>query len=137
MTKPSRILVDTNVLSDVLYADAQWNEWSSGQLIKYAGQLAVNPMIYAEICYRATSPAQADAVLDRLGLELLELPREALYLAAKTYQIFRKRGGIKSSPLADFFIGAHAQSLGIPILTRDKGRYPTYFPKVPLICPAS
>jgi predicted nucleic acid-binding protein len=39
--------------------------------------------------------------------------------------------------LPDFFIGAHAQSLGVPILTRDEGRYRTYFPDVRLIVPAA
>lgn len=56
-------------------------------------------------------------------------------LVAKAYLQYRKRGGTKTAPLPDFFIGAHAEAMGIPILTRDQGRYKTYFPGVPLICP--
>lgn len=135
MTDASQILVDTNVLSDVLHADPQWAQWSSDQLIKYAERLVVNPMIYAEICYGVTLRPQADRILEQLGLVYVELPREALFLAAQAFRKYRRLGGLKSAPLADFFIGAHAQALAIPILTRDQGRYRTYFPEVVLICP--
>ena len=70
-----------------------------------------------------------------MELALADIPREALFLASKAHLSYRRQGGIKASPLPDFFIGAHAQVLGIPILTRDQGRYRTYFPHVALICP--
>ena len=37
--------------------------------------------------------------------------------------------------LPDFFIGAHAQVTGLPILTRDPRPYRTYFPEVEVIAP--
>jgi len=37
--------------------------------------------------------------------------------------------------LPDFFIGAHAEITRWSILTRDIGRYRTYFPDVDLIAP--
>ena len=48
---------------------------------------------------------------------------------------YRQRGGTKTCVLPDFFIGAHAQADGYQLLTRDAGRYKTYFPKIKLICP--
>jgi len=48
---------------------------------------------------------------------------------------YRPRGGTKTGVLPDFFIGAHAQAEGYKLLTRDAGRYKTYFPKIKLICP--
>ena len=79
--------------------------------------------------------SEVEEVVSGLKLEYRELPREALFFAAKAFLQYRRRGGTKTSPLPDFFIGAHAVVLGIPIITRDKGRYATYFPKVRLICP--
>lgn len=130
------VLVDTNVISDVIFHDPKWSAWSLGQLQANVGYLTVNPMIYAEICYRTPTKEMADQLILRLGLAYLELPREALFLASKAFQKYRIAGGTKTSPLADFFIGAHAEALGLSILTRDAARYQTYFPKVRLICPS-
>ncbi len=57
------------------------------------------------------------------------------YLAGTAHRAYRQRGGVFPSILADFLIGAHAQVLNLPILTRDARRYRTYFPEVELITP--
>jgi predicted nucleic acid-binding protein len=129
------ILVDTNVIADVLYCDPVWEAWSDAKITQHAGDLYVNPMIYAELSYRATSTGEVERIIASLGLRYEELPRHALFLAAKAYRTYRQQGGVKTAPLPDFFIGAHAEASGIPILTRDQSRYRTYFPTVPLICP--
>ena len=59
----------------------------------------------------------------------------ALPVAGKAFLAYRKRGGLKRSPLSDFFIGAHAAVRGYRLLTRDAARYHTYFPTVRLITP--
>ena len=63
------------------------------------------------------------------------LPWEAAFLAGKAYSQYRRRGGVKTSPLSDFFIGAHAAVMQMQILTRDPKRYSAYFPTVELITP--
>ena len=70
----AKILVDTNVLSDVLYADRQWYNWSSSQLENFGDDLAINPIIYADICYRAASIFEAESIMRTIGLQYLELP---------------------------------------------------------------
>jgi predicted nucleic acid-binding protein len=43
---------------------------------------------------------------------------------------------VKTGVLPDFFIGAHAAVLEIPLLSRDVTRYRTWFPTLSLIAPA-
>jgi hypothetical protein len=92
-------------------------------------------VIYAELCTGAPSQDYVDAVIDDLNLDFGEIPRTALFIAAKAYRLYRSKLGSKTSPLPDFFIGAHAEILGCPIITRDVNRYRTYFPSVELITP--
>lgn len=132
-----QILVDTNVLLDVTQADPQWQEWSLRQLSQFPSRLIINPLIYTELCYQAGAIDDVEATMESLGLLYREIPKEALFLAAQAYKAYRRQGGTKTAPLADFFIGAHAQAEGLTLLTRDQARYRTYFPSVRLIYPAS
>ena len=66
---------------------------------------------------------------------MLEIPKEALFLAGKAYLKYREGRGIKRSLLPDFYIGAQAAVLDLDLITRDVKRYRTYFPTVKLICP--
>jgi predicted nucleic acid-binding protein len=129
------VLVDTNVILDVTDSDAVWKEWSSEQMGRFALQLVINPLIYTELCHHAGALDEVEETVRNLGLTYQELPKESLFLAAQAYKTYRQRGGTKTAPLADFFIGAHAEAAGFTILTRDTTRYETYFPNVPLICP--
>ena len=63
------------------------------------------------------------------------LPWAAGFLAGKSFQKYRERGGAKRAPLPDFYIGAHAAVSKMRLLTRDGARYRTYFPTVELISP--
>ena len=90
---------------------------------------------YAELCCNTESTGEVDALLKEPDVQLSEIPRQALFLASKAHVTYRKQGGSRTTGLPDFFIGAHAQVLGLAILTRDPGRYKTYFPALPLICP--
>lgn len=134
MTDPTVILVDSNIIIDIVSQDVAWAEWSLDKLSSYASPM-INPMIFAELCYQKTSADEVDELLEALGLNYEELPKEALFLASRAYKYYRQQRGRKTSPLPDFFIGAHAQAIGVPLLTRDKARYQTYFPNVELVCP--
>ena len=131
------LLVDTNVLVDVLQDDPQWADWSISQLRAQANvhQLVINPVIYAEMSLSFSTLEALDDVVVTMGLELREIPRPALFLAAKAYAQYRKRGGAKQQVLPDFFIGAHAAVEGWPLLTRDATRFRTYFPGLGVLVP--
>lgn len=131
------ILVDTNVLIDVLEDDPVWADWSIQQLRAQSQihELAINPIIYAELSQAFSSFEALDDVVTQLGLAMQEVPRPALFLAGKAFVRYRKVGGGKNYVLADFFIGAHAAVKKLPLLTRDAKRYRSYFPSVELIVP--
>lgn len=130
------ILVDSNVILELVHRDPVWLEWSKSALEESAPEgLQTNAMIYGELCCSAESTGEIDTLLDVMKVEMLEIAREALFLAAKTHLLHRRRGGTRTTGLPDFFIGAHAETSGLALLTRDQGRYRTYFPGVPLICP--
>jgi predicted nucleic acid-binding protein len=131
------VLVDTNVLVDVLQNDPQWAEWSIAQLRAQAKlhALAINPIIYAEISLSFSTLEALDDVVVTMALDLREIPRPALFLAAKAFAQYRRRGGSKAQVLHDFFIGAHAAVEGWPLLTRDASRFRTYFPTLEVVAP--
>jgi predicted nucleic acid-binding protein len=128
-------LVDANVLLDIVTEDATWLGWSSRVLVDAAasGELAINPIIYAEVSVGYDAIEALDAALD--GITRLELPYAAGFLAARCFVGYRRAGGVRRSPLPDFYIGAHAALSGMTLLTRDAARYRTYFPRLVLITP--
>jgi predicted nucleic acid-binding protein len=63
------------------------------------------------------------------------LPWEAGFLAGKCFLDYRRRGGLRNTPLPDFYIGGHAAVENVAPLTRDTARYRTYFPKLELLAP--
>ena len=130
-------LVDSNVLLDVLTDDPRWAPWSTAALSDAAehGPLHINPVIYAEVSVRFTRIEDLEDALPASDFRRLPIPWEAAYLAGKAFLAYRRRGGARSAPLPDFFIGAHAAITELTILTRDRARYETYFPSVELVAP--
>ena len=130
-------LVDTNVLLDLVTADPQWADWSIAALeaASLRGALFINDVVYAELGIRYERIELIEEFVAKAGLEMVGLPRPALFLAGKAIAQYRKAGGTRSGVLPDFFIGAHAAVSRLPLLTRDAGRYRTYFPTVELITP--
>ena len=132
------VLIDTNVLLDIATRDPQWFAWSSKRLapVVNARQAAINPIVYAEVapCYRNERVLDLN-LLPPTDFKRLALPYSAAFPAARAFAAYRKAGGKRTSPLPDFFIGAHAEAEGHTLLTRDPLRYRTYFPKVKLIAP--
>jgi hypothetical protein len=130
-------LIDTNILLDIVTADPQWLPWSRSRLAiaAIAGPLLINDIIYAEVSVRFESIDTLEAALTGLGVRLVPIPRAGLFLAGKAFRRYRGQGGTRTGVLADFFIGAHAAVQDCDLLTRDAGRYRSYFPSVRLIVP--
>jgi predicted nucleic acid-binding protein len=130
-------LIDTNVLFDYLSEDAEWFDWAASMLADVAerGPVVINPVIYAEVSVRYDRIEDVERALPVEYFVRAPLPWDAAFLAAKCFERYRTRGGARTSPLPDFFIGAHAAVAGMALLTRDPRRYRTYFPRLKLIAP--
>ena len=130
-------LVDSNVIIDILTQDPRWAGWSEAALARVADsdEVAINPIIYAELATGFASVADLDASLGAAAFRRLVLPYEAGFIAGHAFVEYRRRGGARTSPLPDFYIGAHAAVAGLSLLTRDPRRYASYFPGVRLIAP--
>lgn len=132
------VLVDSNVLLDIATNDPNWSDWSGRALQECAehATLIINPIIYAEVSIRYSTIESLNAALPASLYQREHLPWEAGFLAGKCFQLYRRRGGARSAPLPDFYIGAHAAIRGLALLTRDEQRYRTYFPKLEILAPA-
>jgi len=131
------VLVDSNVILDVFLNDLKWADWSESKLEEYSDHtsLYINSIIYSEISIAFELIEDLESAITKAGFELLEIPKEALFLAGKAYIKYKRRKGVKRVPLPDFFIGAQAAVLDSALLTRDVSRYQAYFPTVELIAP--
>jgi len=130
-------LVDSNVLLDVLTDDPTWGTWSQSALVQArdTGRLVINPLVYAEVSTGFEKIEDLDEAVPTADFDREALPFEAGFVAGKAFLAYRQRGGERRSPLADFYIGAHAAVCGYRLLTRDAPRYRTYFPTVVLVAP--
>ncbi|WP_419659368.1 PilT domain protein [Desulfosarcina variabilis str. Montpellier] len=133
----SGIFVDSNVILDLFLDDPKWAQWSETTLEHYArhGRLYINPVVYSEISIGFERIEDLEQAVGTAGFQMVPILSEALFLAGKVFMTSRKRSGRKTSPLPDFFIGAQAAVLTLPLMTRDVARYRTYFPSLRLIHP--
>jgi len=131
------VLVDSNVLLDIATNDSQWSDWSGSALAECTEQatLIINPIIYAEVSIGYATIEALNAALPSSIYHRYPLPWEAGFLAGKCFLDYRRRGGLRNTPLPDFYIGAHAAIEHLALLTRDVARYQTYFPRVEILSP--
>jgi hypothetical protein len=131
------VLVDSNVLLDIATNDGEWGDWSARALADAVEHttLIINPIIYAEVSIGYATIEALDAALPATLYQREALPWEAGFLAGKCFLRYRKRGGLRTSPLPDFYIGAHAALGNLALLTRDAARYRSYFPTIEILAP--
>ncbi|HEY0620369.1 MAG TPA: type II toxin-antitoxin system VapC family toxin [Kribbella sp.] len=135
--RPTAVLVDTCVLLDILTDNPTWSEWSATTVAaaRDNGDLVINPIIYAEVSAGFERIEDVDAALPVTDFRREPLPYQAGFLAARAFVDYRRRGGARSSPLPDFYIGAHAAVSRYRVITRDTARFRTYFPGIELLTP--
>jgi predicted nucleic acid-binding protein len=130
-----KTLVDASVILDIVTDDPKWRAWSERALRDAAEQsvLVVNPIIFAEVSVAFVRIEEVHEILDNFALD--PLPYEAGFLAGKAFLAYRKKGGVRRSPMPDFYVGAHAAVCGMQLVTRDAARYRSYLPRLTVIAP--
>ncbi|MES1943265.1 PilT protein domain-containing protein [Salinisphaera sp. PC39] len=130
-------LIDSDILLDVVQEDPEWFAWSADTLAEISehGTMAINPIIYAEVSMGFERIEDMERVLPASDFRRLSLPPEAARMAGERFMRYRRDGGKRRSPMPNFLVGAHAAVAGLTLVTRDAGRFRTYFPSVTLVAP--
>ncbi len=130
-------IIDSNVLIDILLRDENWFDRSSEAVVTAMNDSAVviNPIIFAEVSLSFKKIEDLDQVLPADLYRRDEIPYEAAFLAGRAFVKYRRQGGSRTTPMPDFYIGAHAEVSNFRVLTRDPRRFRRYFPSVELIAP--
>jgi predicted nucleic acid-binding protein len=137
------ILLDTNVLIYGSDPDSPHHAWARDLIASaVSGDGAcVNAVSLAEVSVGDLEPGTVADRIRSWGVEILDVPAAAAEVCSRAYLAYRQRRGAESGkgsprlPLADFFIGAHAQIMDWPLATADARRFATYFPAVVLKTP--
>lgn len=130
------IFVDTNIVIDLIeQTDTDEAAWSR-KAFRQASEGAVvsNLIVFAEIAAQVASPEMTEETFGMLDIALIDLTTAAAFRSAQAFREYRRRGGPRTTMLADFLIAGHAVSLGASLLTRDR-RLASYFPDLTLITP--
>ncbi len=130
-------LVDSNVILDVVTENEEWADWSASMLADAAqnGRLVINPFVYAEVSCGFDRIEALDEAIPAEYFVREALPWAAAFLAGKVFLKYRRSGGVRTAPLPDFLIAAHAAVAGYTLLTRDARRFSAYFPRLRIIAP--
>ncbi len=133
------IFIDSCILLDLFTDDPVWADWSEKTLNKYyqTNTLHINSIVYTEVSIGFNRIEEVEKAISELDIKVIEISREALFLAGKVFLKYKRNRGIKKSPLPDFFIGAHAIVSQFDLITRDSAKYKTYFSSLKLIHPDS
>ena len=131
------VLVDSNVLIDIGTNDPIWADWSRRAIAECAEQtsLFLNPIVYAEVSLGFMTMEDFNDTLPTEIYNKVPLPWDAGFLAGKAFMAYKRRGGARTAPLPDFYIGAHAAIEHLAVLTRDAQRFRSYFPTVEVLSP--
>ena len=130
--------IDSNILIDVIGTPSRFTDQAITALdqARQEGALIISPIVVAEIAGHFSTVTQQEKCLQEMGLRLIDFTMVDAHHAGQAYVAYRLRSkDPKPRMLADFLVGAHAVHQADRLMTRDRGYYLTYFPKLKIIEP--
>ena len=129
-------MIDTNIWTDRVDPANPWRAWAVDllQTCSERAPLHVNLVIYPELLVPEPTVDALDALLDVYKTQRSALPWSCAALAAGAFGQYRRRGGLRHSPLPDLFIGAHEAVANLTVLTRDPKPCRSHFARLALVC---
>jgi predicted nucleic acid-binding protein len=131
--------IDTNVLIDVFGADPEFGPTSRMALHRCAGEgsLLVSDVVWAETAAAFPDGDAFAAAMASLGAGFSPMGQTGAQTAGAAWRAYRRAGGPRSRVVADFLVGAHADTQADRLLTRDRGFYRRYFAGLTVVDPAA
>ncbi|HWG36161.1 MAG TPA: PIN domain-containing protein [Terriglobales bacterium] len=97
------------------------------------GAILACPVVWAEVRGQFSGREAMAAAMAQARIAFDPFDEECADIAGAIWLRYRQAGGSRARLLPDFLVGAHAMLRGGRLLSRDRGFYRRYFPKLQVL----